>query len=259
MRYLVVSLSALFGVSGALAQAPVVSTTGFEQRLARVEQQLESQRNAQLLQQLVTLEEQLRDLQGQLEQQQNTIRRLEKRQRDVYLELDQLRNQQQSSVSTPTPVPPAETLPTPVITQQPDTDAPAPVSVDQALAEQGAYDDIYALIRAKQYPQAIEALGQFLQTYPEGKYAANAYYWLGQLYSINQNFTDAETALMQVVDNFPNHHKRPDALVKLGILYAQQAQLDKARQFLQQVLDTYPDSTAARLAQTGLQQLKAQP
>ena len=64
---------------------------------------------------------------------------------------------------------------------------------------------------------------------------------------------------MQVVDNFPNHHKRPDALVKLGILYAQQAQLDKARQFLQQVLDTYPDSTAARLAQTRLQQLKAQP
>jgi len=269
IRHVVCLIGCFTLVSVAYAQAPVVSNSDLEARLSRVEQYLDSQRNAQLLQQLVDLEERLRVLQGQYEEQQHLLQRLEKRQRDVYLELDQLRNQQlstpsaQASVGEPAPFLRPETLPDESSLQtSPVAVVPTlepSISVDDALAEQNAYDGIYALIRGKEYDQAIAALDQFLLEYPQGKYAANAYYWQGQLYAIKKDLAKAEQALIQVVERFPSHHKSPDALVKLGIIYADQQQLDKAQQTLKQVIAEYPNTTAARLAQTRLQQLKAQP
>ena len=52
--------------------------------------------------------------------------------------------------------------------------------------EGDAYRAAYALVRGQQFDQAMPAFQQFLQDYPDGKYAANAHYWLGELYLVVQ-------------------------------------------------------------------------
>ena len=47
-----------------------------------------------------------------------------------------------------------------------------------------AYRAAYALVQGRQFDQAIPAFKQFLQRYPDGQYAANAHYWLGELYLV---------------------------------------------------------------------------
>jgi len=59
-----------------------------------------------------------------------------------------------------------------------------------------------------------------------------------------------------VVNNYPDSPKRPDALLKMGYTYQALGDTDKARLSLNSVLLNYPDSTAARLAQKRLQELK---
>ena len=50
--------------------------------------------------------------------------------------------------------------------------------------EAEAYRAAYALVQGRQFEQAIPAFKQFLQRYPDGQYAANAHYWLGELYLV---------------------------------------------------------------------------
>ena len=82
------------------------------------------------------------------------------------------------------------------VTGQPDpagvsaTPTPAPSVAANSLAsgveqpgEAIAYDAAYALVQERQFDKAIPAFQQFLQRFPDGLYAANAHYWLGEMYS----------------------------------------------------------------------------
>ena len=39
-------------------------------------------------------------------------------------------------------------------------------------------------MQGRQFEKAITSFNQFLQQYPDGQYAANAHYWLGELYLV---------------------------------------------------------------------------
>jgi FKBP-type peptidyl-prolyl cis-trans isomerase len=70
------------------------------------------------------------------------------------------------------------------------TPTPSPSIAANSLAagveqpgEAIAYDAAYALVQERQFDKAIPAFQQFLQRFPDGLYAANAHYWLGEMYS----------------------------------------------------------------------------
>ena len=52
--------------------------------------------------------------------------------------------------------------------------------------EASAYRAAYALVQGRQFDEAIPAFQQFLQRFPGGLYAANAHYWLGELYLVKE-------------------------------------------------------------------------
>ena len=106
-----------------------------------------------------------------------------------------------------------------------------------------------------QYAEAARRFQSFLAQYPDGEFAPNAQYWLGESYYVTQNY---QIALTPRAPPRPvlTSNKVPDALLKVGYCHYELRQWDLAESTLNQVIQTYPDSTVARLAQGRLRALR---
>jgi tol-pal system protein YbgF len=281
--------------------APVVEASGslaatkdLEARISRLERQMKNQALVEMMTRVDSLQEEVNQLLGQLEEQAHEMEGIKKRQRDLYLDVDRrLRALEEAQAKAATPgvgmgsAPTADdtgaatgmgmaptgsspssnagsaamtpTAPLPSGTGTPSTTATASDSSADAEEERLAYERAFELLKQGRYDLAVAAFKAFVQSYPRGQYADNAQYWLGEANYVQRNFKLALQEFKAVVDDHPTSPKRPDAMLKVGYTYHELGDLEKARETLNRVISTYPESTAARLAQKRLQALKAQP
>ena len=126
----------------------------------------------------------------------------------------------------------------------------APVAAQAGEAE--AYRAAYALVQSQRFDQAVTAFQQFRQDYPAGKYAPNAYYWLGELYLVVQppDLESSRQAFTLLLSQYPDNSKAPDALYKLGKVQFMKGNREKAREYLDEVISRYgsTNSSAVKLA-----------
>ena len=119
--------------------------------------------------------------------------------------------------------------------------------------ESGAYQSAYSLVRGQKFDQAVDAFNQFLRNYPDGKYAPNAHYWLGELYLVVQppDLESSRQSFVLLLDEYPDNSKAPDAMYKLGKVYYLKGNREKAREYMDRVIRDYgsSNSSAVKLAQ----------
>ena len=120
--------------------------------------------------------------------------------------------------------------------------------------EKTLYDIAHDLIRNKQYDLAISQLRAVINRFPEGSYAPNVYYWLGQVYAAKSepDLESATEALERVIQFYPEHRKVPDAAFKLGQVYNLLGDCERARDLLEQVVRVHKGKTVATLAEAYL-------
>jgi tol-pal system protein YbgF len=133
--------------------------------------------------------------------------------------------------------------------------AAAGPAVDPA-AEQQAYRAAFDLLKGGQFNEATAALTQFLADYPNGRFADNAQYWLGESYYVSRQFDPALQAFQALLTTYPDSPKRSHALLKIGFIHDEQGRPDQARAVLTDLVQQYPQSTAASLAEKRLKRLK---
>jgi len=116
------------------------------------------------------------------------------------------------------------------------------------------YETELELIRNRQYDLAITQLQEVIAQYPEGTYAPNAYYWLGEVYAAkpDPDYEKARQALAQVISFFPDHRKVPDAAFKLGKVYNLMGDCERARDILSQVVEQHKGKSVSKLAESYL-------
>jgi tol-pal system protein YbgF len=112
-------------------------------------------------------------------------------------------------------------------------------------AAKPAYDAAFALVRARQYDAALDALAAFLVKWPDHPYADNAMYWRGECYFAKGDYLHAAEQLEGVVARFPAGSKAPDALLKLGVSQQKLGNPVKAKECFDRLAQTYPQSEAA--------------
>jgi len=207
----------------------------------------QSSSQAELFLQLQQLQEEVARLRGLLEEQQNAFNKLQRESLERYQSLERRLASAPAARSTT-----AATPPTATDTVKP----PAAPSKPPADAEQEKlyYDAAFDLIKTRDFDQAEQALSGFLHRYPESQYAANAQYWLGEVYLVKGQAEPARAAFAKVVKNWPKHAKVPDALYKQADAAQRLSQNDEAFRLLHEVIEKYPNSSAAKLAQRDLQQ-----
>jgi tol-pal system protein YbgF len=224
--------------------------------------------------QLQQLQDEIRELRGQIEEQAHEIETLRLRQRDQYLDLDQrigelsslrpMGSPQAPAGPATTFVPPAEDVPE-VRTEerQPSTvtsiatpQVSARTAAGSPAAEQQMYDSAFQALKELRYADAAEEFRGFLETYPQSELADNAQYWLGESYYVTRNYEIALEAFLALIDRYPQSLKVPDSLLKVGYTHYELKQWDLARAALTQVQEQYPNTTVARLAENRLRSMR---
>lgn len=214
-----------------------------ETDVQRLERLLQNRNRVQLQmqQQIDQMSLEIAELRGKLERNSYDMQQMLERQRELFIELDRVRGEIKSVGNTSASA------------ADVDSDADKGVystNVDEQTAYQNAVDMI---LKKRDYAGAIAAFIQFQKDFPDSSYAANASYWLGQLYFAQKQDKEAAKSFAAVV-TYRDSNKRADALVKLGDIAARNNNQAEAKKFYQQAIDEHPGSASAKVAKSKLQE-----
>ena len=235
-----------------------------ETRITGLEGQLRGQAMLDLLNQIERLNTEISQMKGQMEVMAHELAATQKRQRDLYTDLDsRLRKLEETPAAAAPPAspatpPPAEAAPQPPASQptsaeQATPPAPPAEQVDGA-AEAKAYEAAYATYKAGKYGDAVNGFKQFVDNYPNSKLVPNAWYWMGAAQFSLKDYKSAIATQQKLVKQFPAHDKAADGMYSIANSQIQLSDVDGAKQTLKSLIAKYPSS---RIVETAKKRLAA--
>lgn len=261
---LVISFVAL---SMTLITSPVYSagTTSIDTRVERLERRIS--RLTDLMLQVDALKRENSELRGQIELQNNAFEALKRRQRDLYIDVDQRLSdlKKKQAVNAPSTAVTQSTTNDQKIVKKANAitnDAKATkttkvTSTQSSNEEDGEYKSAFKLLSPseRRYPEAITALMSFLKKYPDSQLADNAQYWLAEANYVSQKNDVALVEFQKVISQYPDSPKVSGALLKIGYLQHSAGNIDLAKKALNDVIKTYGGSAAANMATKRLERI----
>lgn len=197
-----------------------------EARMAKLETLLQD-RSIDLARQIDELKQDLARLRGQIEVQAYQIQTLDRRQKDLYVDLDTRLRKLEPSV---------QALPS----------APDPV------AEAKAYEAALNEFKLGHYPASVTAFQSFMASFPNSQQLSSAQYWIGNAYYAQRDYKNAIAAQQKVLSTWPDSVKAPDAMLNIASCQAETGQARAARETLQDLLKKYPGTPASEQAKQRL-------
>lgn len=251
-----------------------------ESRLAQLEQQLKSGGLVDLSNQIDFVRGDLAKLRGQIEVLTYELGEAQKRQRDLYVDLDSRMRKIETSqaqaaaaaAAQPPATPPVDpnappsgvagavppapgTVVGPGVTPGTPAAGLPPGAVPRAsdpAAEQRVYDAALDLFKRGDYAGAIAAFGNFLRAYPRTTLASSAQYWIGNAHFARRDYRAAITAQRTLIANYPDSTKVPDALLNIASAQGELGDTAGARRTLEEIVAKHPQSEAAPKARQRL-------
>ena len=212
------------------------SQKAIDERIGKVEAEARDRRALiDLAGQIDALKTEIARMRGQLEVLVNRAETAEKRQRDLYIDIDtRLRKLEQAKEAAAAAKPAA---------------GPA----EPAPEESKIYEAALNQFKLGNYPLAISAFQGFLVAYPSSLLAPSAQYWIGNAHYAQRDYKSAIAAQQKLLSAWPDNAKAPDAM--LNIATSQEAMGDRrgAQKTLEGLLAQHPASPAAASAKQRLQ------
>lgn len=203
-----------------------------------------------MLDKITSLQSQIGDLHGQIDILTHNLQQAQDAQRKMAVDVDSrlaaLANK--AAVTTVSPEP---------VEKPVKNGANNPVSKQPSAAQEAQiYKSAYGYIKAKNFDQAAKTFQDMLHQYPSGQFAANAHYWLGEIYTVQTKPDQAIAEFSKVIAGFPGHPKVADAQLKIGIIYSSQGKWNESRIAFKKVISHFPGTSSARLAAEQIKQMK---
>lgn len=257
----------------AAASPALAQRASLAERVAALEQRAAGDRgNVELLNQITALKSEIAALRAQIEELQQQNEQARSTGRAQYLDLDGRITRLEGGVPASAAlqqVPASPPLGGGSAAAGSDITFPSPDGVpgDTGTAmpaatasadERASYEAAFDVLKAGQYDDSARAFLQFLQAHPNGSYAPNARYWLGESYYVTGNYQLALEQFQLLHQQYPQHAKAPGALLKIGLSQYGLQQLGEAEATLTEVTRRYPGSDAARTAEDRLRAIALQ-
>ncbi len=147
---------------------------------------------------------------------------------------------------------PAKIAPPPEATPKPDPQA----AIKALRDEEERYKTAFLTLKSGRYDEANAAFNKLLTTYPRGRLADMAHFWLGESYFTEGKLSKAEEAFKEVINKFPKSSKHGAALLKLGLTYKALGHSSDARSAFRRLRRLHPDSPEAEIAREYLKLMK---
>lgn len=151
----------------------------------------------------------------------------------------------------------AAAVPTPAATTTTTPTTPKPTAAIPAdLSASEHYNKAYAYLTATDYKNAQIWFEEFLKRHPKDPLADNAYYWLGEVYLVQNNPNAAVTKFRDGLKSFPKGSKVTANLFKMGVALEQLKQPKLAQAAWEKLVKDYPTAPEAARAKDKLVGLK---
>ncbi len=183
--------------------------------------------------QFESMRQEIARLRGQIEVQANELANSQRRERDLFTDLDT-----RLKKFEPTPV---------------QLDGKT-VSVDPN--ERKSYEAALAQFRAGDFRAAQTGFQQFIQQSPDSAYVPNAMFWLGSAQFAQKDYKNAISTHQELLNKFPDNARAPDAMLNLAYAQIESGDRTKARKTLESVITHYPDTPASQAAKERLASLR---
>ena len=213
-----------------LRQSIESSQRTMEERLTKIEGAA-SDRGAllELSSQLEALRGDISRMRGQIEVLTNQVEVADKRQKDLYLDIDtRLRKLEQTREQ-----------------QAATSDKPAAAEAEASPAETKAYQGALDQFKLGNYAAAVTAMQGFMVTYPNSSLAPNAQYWVGMAHSGQRDYKSAIAAQRKLLTTWPDNPKAPDAMLSVASAQETMGARGEAQKTLQELIARYPGSSAS--------------
>jgi tol-pal system protein YbgF len=154
--------------------------------------------------------------------------------------------------------------PTPANTASAATPSEAPASAPAAVGPEFAsakehYNYAFALMNKARYAEAGDAFASFVKKYPDDALVGNVYYWLGETWYVRGDFVKSADSFRQGFEAMPQGNKAPDNLLKLAMSLGQMKQQKQACVVLTQLLKKFPGPEIVRARATREQEKQGCP
>ena len=211
-----------------------------EDRIAALETQMKSQGLIELFSQVEQLKSDASKLRGQIEVLIYEQEQQQKRQRDLYVDLDSRMRKLESG-----PGPAAAGSETTPPVAAPVTAPPPAAPIPAASNEQRAYDAALDQFKAGKHAAAIAGFSAFVKTYPKSALAPSAQYWIGNSQYAQRDFRGSIATQRQLIAAYPDSLKVPDAMLNIATAQLDLGDAAGARRTLEDLVAKFPKSDAA--------------
>jgi tol-pal system protein YbgF len=217
-----------------------------EDRIAALETQLKSGGLVDLFNQVEQIRSDIARLRGQVEVVTYELEQAQKRQRDLYVDLDtrlrKLETAAPSAEATPSNPPVAGNAPS---ASPPGAASPPPRPVSDPAAEQRAYDAALDQFKRADYMGAIANFTTFVKNYPQSALAPSAQYWIGNAQYARKDYRASISAQRVLITTYPTSPKVPDALLNVASAQSDLNDNAAARRTLEELIAKFPQTEAA--------------
>ncbi len=205
--------------------------SAIDARLAQMDSSGQN-RAVDLAQLLDSLKQDLAKLRGQVEVLANQTEILERRQKELYVDLDnRLRRLEQTQSQLQDKLSQGER---------------------SAASEKQAYEAALNQFKLGNYQLAITSFQSFMTNFASSELVPSAQYWIGNAHYAMRDYKGAIAAQQKVVKLWPENSRAPDALLNIASSQSELGQANAARETLRALVKKYPSSPAAEQAKQRL-------
>ncbi|MEI6079240.1 MAG: tol-pal system protein YbgF [bacterium] len=106
------------------------------------------------------------------------------------------------------------------------------------------YSSAFQLFKDKEYSKALVAFSAFTDKYPNTILTDHAYFWLGESYYQQSEYTLAIDQYLKVLTKFPEGSKAPGAMFRIAMSYKMLGEKKDWASYLDGLISKYPNSRA---------------
>jgi tol-pal system protein YbgF len=221
-------INARMGAQGQQLDAMTGRITKIEEALNRNQAVLD------LFREIESLKLEIAKMRGQLEILGNGIETAQKRQQDLYVDLDTRIKRLENPL-----------LPSTTSVGADAAGAKPGGGGAVGAAETRAYESAQNLRRIGNYQSAIVAFQGFIKQYPKSSLASSAQYWIGDSYFNLRDYKQTIASQRLLIASFPDSAKVPDALLNIASAQAEMGDSAAARRTMDEIVAKHPNSDAA--------------
>jgi tol-pal system protein YbgF len=219
-----------------------------DDRVSQLERQLKSGALVDLANNVEALKSDVAKIRGQIEVLTYELEQSQKRQRDLYVDLDARMRKLEGAPGSATDAAPADAAAAGATVGGSTAAAPVP----STAAEQRAYDAALDQFKRGDFQGAITGFTAFVKTSPKSALAPSAQYWIGNAQFAQKEYRAAIASQRQLVAAFPESQKVPDALLNIATSQFEMGDGAASRRTLEDLIAKHPQSEAAAKARQRL-------